>query len=71
MSPKCSIVEKDGELMLIALHTHFLPQQQYSRVAGKSAKLNNLEKVYKMPTLKEDKQNWNDNWLEKSKTQEI
>ena len=55
MSPKCSIVEKDGELMLIALHTHFLPQQQYSRVAGKSAKLNNLEKVYKMPTLKEDK----------------
>ena len=32
MSPKCSIVENDGEFMLIALHTHFLPQQQYSRV---------------------------------------
>ena len=27
MSPKCSIVENDCELMLIALHTHFLPQQ--------------------------------------------
>ena len=25
MSPKCSIVENDGELMLMALHTHFLP----------------------------------------------
>ena len=32
MSPKWSIVANDGELMLIALHTHFLPQQQYSRV---------------------------------------
>ena len=32
MSPKCSIVESDSELMLMALHTHFLPQQQYSRV---------------------------------------
>ena len=32
MSPKCSIVENDGELMLMPLHTHFLPQQQYSRV---------------------------------------
>ena len=32
MSPKCSIVRNDGELMLMALHTHFLPQQQYSRV---------------------------------------
>ena len=28
----CSIVENDGELMLMALNTHFLPQQQYSRV---------------------------------------
>ena len=25
MTPKCSIVEHDGELMLMALHTHFLP----------------------------------------------
>ena len=32
MSPKCSIVENCGELMLMALHTHFLPQQQYSRM---------------------------------------
>ena len=32
MSPKCSIVENDGELMLMALHTPFLPQQRYSRV---------------------------------------
>ena len=32
MSPKCSIIENDGELLLMALHTHFLPQQQYSRV---------------------------------------
>ena len=32
MSPKCLIVENDGELMLMALHTHFLPQQQYSRL---------------------------------------
>ena len=32
MSPKCSIVENNGELMLMALHTYFLPQQQYSRV---------------------------------------
>ena len=31
MSPKCSIVENDGELMLMALHKHFLPHQQYSR----------------------------------------
>ena len=30
MSPKSSIAENDGELMLMALHTHFLPQQQYS-----------------------------------------
>ena len=28
----CSIVENDGELMLTPLDTHFLPQQQYSRV---------------------------------------
>ena len=27
MSPKCSIVEDDGELMLMALHAHFLLQQ--------------------------------------------
>ena len=32
MSPKCSIVETNCELMLMALHAHFLPQQQYSRV---------------------------------------
>ena len=32
MSPKCSIAEDDGELMLIALHEHFLPQHQHSRV---------------------------------------
>ena len=32
MCPKYSIVENDGVLMLMALHTHFLPQQQYSRV---------------------------------------
>ena len=32
MSPKCSIVENDGELMLMAFHTIFLPQHQYSRV---------------------------------------
>ena len=31
MLPKFSIVENDGELMLMALHLHFLPQQQYSR----------------------------------------
>ena len=34
MAPKCSIVEDDRELMLMALHTHFLLQQQYSRVYG-------------------------------------
>ena len=32
MSSKCSIVENNDELMLMALHTHFLPQQQYSQV---------------------------------------
>ena len=32
MSPKCSIVKNDGELMLIVLHAHFLSLQQYSRV---------------------------------------
>ena len=32
MSPKCPIVENDGELILMALHTLFVPQQQYSRV---------------------------------------
>ena len=32
MSPKYAIVENDGELMLMALHKHFLPQRQYSRV---------------------------------------
>ena len=32
MFSKCSIVENDGELILMALHAHFLPQQQYSRV---------------------------------------
>ena len=32
MSPKGLIVENDSELMLMALHTYFLPQQQYSRV---------------------------------------
>ena len=32
MSLKCSIVENDGELMLMVLRTHFLPQQQYSPV---------------------------------------
>ena len=31
-SSKCSIVENDSELILMALHTHFLPQQQYSRM---------------------------------------
>ena len=31
-SPKCSLVENDGELMLMVLHTHILPHQQYSRV---------------------------------------
>ena len=31
MSPKCSTVENDGELMMMALHTHFLPQKQYSK----------------------------------------
>ena len=29
MAPKCSVVENDGELMLMALHTHLLPQQEY------------------------------------------
>ena len=32
MSPKYSIVDNDGELMLMALQAHFPPQQQYSRV---------------------------------------
>ena len=32
MSSKCSMVENYAELMLMALHIHFLPQQQYSRV---------------------------------------
>ena len=32
MTTKCSIVENDDEFMLMALHTHFMPQQQYSRV---------------------------------------
>ena len=32
ISPKYSIVVNDGELMLRELHTHFLPQQQYSWV---------------------------------------
>ena len=32
MSPKYSIIENDGELMLMALHAQFLSQQQYSRV---------------------------------------
>ena len=32
MSPKCSIVENDVELMLMALYAHFLPQQQFSRL---------------------------------------
>ena len=32
MSPKCSIIENDGEFMFMALHTNFLPQQQYFRV---------------------------------------
>ena len=32
MSPNCWIVENDSELMLMTLHTHFLSQQQYSRV---------------------------------------
>ena len=32
MSPKCAIVENDCKLMLIVLHSHFLPQQQYSWV---------------------------------------
>ena len=32
ISPECSIVENDGELMLMAVHTHFLPQQQYTRM---------------------------------------
>ena len=32
MSPKCSIVENDCKLMLMALHPPFTPQQQYSRV---------------------------------------
>ena len=31
ISPKCSTVENDGELMMMALHTHFLPQKQYSK----------------------------------------
>ena len=31
MSPKCSIVDNEGELMLMALHTYFLLQQQYSQ----------------------------------------
>ena len=31
-SLKCSIIEKDSELMLMGLHAHFLLQQQYSRV---------------------------------------
>ena len=34
MSPKCSIAENDGELMLIALDARFMPQQQYSRVCA-------------------------------------
>ena len=32
MSPKSSIVENDGDFMLMTFHTHFLPQQQYSWV---------------------------------------
>ena len=32
MSLKCLIVENDGELMLMALHAHFLLQHKYSRV---------------------------------------
>ena len=32
MSPKCWIVENDSELIFMALHTLFLPQQQYSLV---------------------------------------
>ena len=32
ISPKCSIIENDGELMLMAIHAHFLPQQQFSRL---------------------------------------
>ena len=31
-APKCSSVEHDAELMLMVLHAHFLPQQQYSWV---------------------------------------
>ena len=31
-SQKCSIVEIDGELILMAFHAHFLPHQQYSQV---------------------------------------
>ena len=30
MCPKCSIVDNDGELMLMALKAYFLPQQQYN-----------------------------------------
>ena len=32
MSPKFSIVDNDREEMMMALHTHFQPQQQYFRV---------------------------------------
>ena len=32
MSSKCSIIENDDKLVLRALHAHFMPQQQYSRV---------------------------------------
>ena len=32
MSPKSSVIENDGELMLMAFHAHFLPQQQYCQV---------------------------------------
>ena len=31
VSPKCSIIENDGKLMLMAFHKHFLPRQHYSR----------------------------------------
>ena len=32
MYPKCSFVENEDELMMMALHAHFLAQQQYSLV---------------------------------------
>ena len=32
ISQKCSIIENDYELMLMALHALFMPQQQNSRV---------------------------------------